>query len=221
VGPDGTQEVRFVPWALANGEPDFFTPMGTALQFFRKRIEDFPGRAFLVPDAARVADFRTRLRAMGEGPFVGICWRSMMRDTKRQKYFSPLDAWAPVLQTPGVNFVNVQYGDCREELARACVQNAIAIAAFDDLDLKKDIEGAAALSAALDLVISAPTAAAATAAGVGTEVWFLTAGRTWPQLGTDRYPWYAKTKVLCPEKFADWNALMPDVAARLAAFARG
>ncbi len=38
----------------------------------------------------------------------------------------------------------------------------------------------------LDLVISAPTAAAAAAGAVGTEVWFLTAGRTWPQLGTDR-----------------------------------
>ena len=48
--------------------------------------------------------------------------------------------------------------------------------------------------AALDLVLSAPTAAAATAASVGAEVWFLTAGRTWPQLGTDEYPWYAKTQ---------------------------
>ena len=75
------------------------------------------------------------------------------------------------------------------------------------------------MSAALDLVLSAPTAAAATAASVGAEVWFLTAGRTWPQLGTEEYPWYAKTRVLSPDKFGDWAALMPQASAELAEFA--
>jgi hypothetical protein len=144
----------------------------------------------------------------------------MMRDTKRQKYFSALNMWGPIFGAPGVTFVNVQYGDCQDDLARAREDYNANIVSFDDLDLKNDIEGAAALSAALDLVLSAPTAAAAIAAGVGTEVWFLTAGRTWPQLGTDRFPWYAKTRVLSPEKFGDWNALLPRAGAELAAFAR-
>ena len=73
--------------------------------------------------------------------------------------------------------------------------HGVKIHVIDGLDLKNDIDGAAALSAALDLVISAPTAAAAIAASVGTEVWFLTAGRTWPQLGTDEFPWYRATRV--------------------------
>ena len=85
----------------------------------------------------------------------------------------------------------------------------VTIHQIEGLDLQDDIDGAAALSAALDLVLSAPTAAAATAASVGAEVWFLTAGRTWPQLGTDEYPWYARHRVLSPEKFGDWAALMP------------
>ncbi len=223
IGRDGAREIRFVPWAVKKGEPDFFAPMGTPLQFLRKKLEDFPGRPFLVPDPERVAQYRQRLQALGEGPFVGICWRSMMADVKRQKYFSALDAWGPILQTQGANFVNVQYGDCRDALIAAREMHGIDIAAFDDLDLKNDIDGAVALSAALDLVLSAPTAAAAAAASVGTEVWFLTAGRTWPQLRTDRYPWYANTHVLSPEKFGDWDSLMPRVGARLAAFvqARG
>jgi hypothetical protein len=75
------------------------------------------------------------------------------------------------------------------------------------------------LSAALDLVVSAPTAAAALAAGTGTETWFLTAGRVWPQLGTDHYPWHQKTRVLMPEKFGDWPSLMPRLAADIETFA--
>jgi tetratricopeptide (TPR) repeat protein len=219
-GADGAQEVRFVLWAMRDSEPDFFVTMGSALQFFRKRLEDFPTRPIFAADPARVAEYRCRLRAMGRGPFVGICWRSMMQDIKRQKYFSPLDAWEPVLKADGVTFVNVQYGDCGDDLARTRAQFGIDIKVFDDLDLKNDIEGAAALSSALDLVLSAPTAAAAIAASTGTEVWFLTAGRTWPQLGTDRFPWYAKTRVLSPQKFGDWNELMPRVARELEAFAR-
>ncbi|HEY4125853.1 MAG TPA: tetratricopeptide repeat protein [Rhizomicrobium sp.] len=217
---DGDKELRFISWATANGEPDYQVLMGSVLQYFRNRIEDFPKEAFLVPDVARVEHCTAQLAALGSGPFVGICWRSMMVTGKRGKYYSALDEWGPILKTPGVTFINVQYGDCADELARAQDMHGVKIHSIDGLDLKQDIEGAAALSAALDLVISAPTAAAATAGSVGTETWFLTAGRTWPQLGTEEFPWYRATKVLSPEKFGDWASLMPNVAQRLADFAK-
>jgi hypothetical protein len=124
-----------------------------------------------------------------------------------------------VLQTPGVSFVNLQYGDCAGELARAAQKFGVTIHQLEGLDLKDDIDGVAALSASLDLVLSAPTAAAAIAGGVGAEVWFVTAGRTWPQLGTEEYPWYAKSRVLAPEKFGDWASLMPRLAYALTEFA--
>src|SRR5690606_6373231 len=128
-----------------------------------KTLADFPHQPFLTPDPARVADFREQLARL-PGRKVGLCWRSMMLGAKRAKYFSPIDGWAPVLQTPGVTFINLQYGDCAEELARAASRHGVTVHALDGLDLKNDIDGAAALCAALDLVISAPTAAAATAA---------------------------------------------------------
>jgi hypothetical protein len=48
----------------------------------------------------------------------------------------------------------------------------------------------------------------------------LTAGRTWPQLGTDEFPWYRKSRVFSPEKFADWIALMPQAGKALADFVK-
>ena len=214
--PDGAKELRFVQWAVKDGEPDYYVLMGSALQYYRKALSDFPHRSFLEPDPVRVAEFRTRLEALGEGPYIGICWRSMMMAAKRGKYYSALDEWGPILKTPGAIFVNVQYGDCAAELEHAQQLHGVKIHSFADLDLKNDIDGAAALSAALDLAISAPTAAAAVAAAVGTEVWFLTAGRTWPQLGTDEFPWYRASKVFSPAKFTHWSELMPRVAAALA-----
>ncbi|MES2293047.1 MAG: tetratricopeptide repeat protein [Pseudomonadota bacterium] len=216
---DGNKALRLIPFAADGNEPDMWAPMGTALQVYRKQLSDFRHEAFLVPDPVRVAEFRDRLANL-PGKKVGICWRSMMLEAKRAKYFSPIDGWAPVLKTEGVSFVNLQYGDCAEEIARAADKHGVTIHQIEGLDLRNDIEGTAALSAALDLVLSAPTAAAATAASVGAKVWFLTAGRTWPQLGTGEYPWYADTCVLSPENFGDWASLMPRVSAKLAAFAR-
>jgi tetratricopeptide (TPR) repeat protein len=213
---DGNKQLRFLPFAIAQGEPDYWTPMGSALQFLRKGSEDFPKRAFLTPDPGRVAEYRKTLAGFGPGPYVGICWRSMMLTAKRAKYYSRLDNWGALLRTPGVTFVNVQYGDCADELAKVEDRFGVKIHGMPGLDLTKDLDNSAALSAALDLVISAPTSAAAVAASVGTETWFVTAGRTWPQLGTDEYPWYRATRVFSPEEFADWDALLLDAAVALA-----
>jgi hypothetical protein len=210
---------RIFQWAREGGEPDFYVPMGSALPILRKSLNDFPREAFLRADPKRRALFRERLAQLGAGPYVGICWRSMVMGAKRGKYYSALDAWGPILTLPGVTFVNLQYGEVASELARAQEEHGVTVHNFADLNLKDDLDGAAALTDACDLVISAPTAAAAMAGALGRETWFLVASRVWPQLGTDHYPWYRSTRVFACEKFADWDALIPQVRDALREFA--
>jgi tetratricopeptide (TPR) repeat protein len=214
------KSIRIFCWATKDGDPDYYAPFGTALQFFRKSAAEFPYEPFLKADPSRAETFRTELAKLGPPPYVGICWRSMVMGTLRHKYYSALDAWAPILKVPGVTFVNLQYGDCAKEMAEAEARIGVKIHALPELDLRNDIEGAAALSEACDLVISAPTAAAALAGAIGRPVWFLCAGRVWPQLGTDHYPWYAQTRVFTPESFGDWGEVLPRVGAALAEFAK-
>jgi hypothetical protein len=132
-----TKELRFIPFATEKGEPDFFTRMGSTLCVLRKRLEDFPHQAILKPDPERVAQLRETLRAGGPGPYVGICWRSMMLDAKRAKYYGALDLWGPILKTPGVRFVNLQYGKCEDELARARELHSVDIQSIDGLDRRR------------------------------------------------------------------------------------
>ena len=213
-----TKPVRIVPWATGALKPDFYAPMGTPFPMLRPDSGSFPRRAFLTPDRTRVRYWQDRLATLGPGPYVGICWRSMLLTTQRKKFFSALELWAPALESTAVKFVNLQYGDCNAELDLVRQKLGVSIHNFEDLDLKMNLDDNAALCAALDLVISAPTAAAALAAATGTKTWFLTAGRVWPQLGTDHYPWYADTRVLTPEKFGAWPDLMPRLASELDAF---
>jgi tetratricopeptide (TPR) repeat protein len=215
---NGNKALRLIPFASKDNKPDFWAPMGSALQYYRKTLADFPRKPFLTPDPARVAVYKEKLAAL-PGKKVGICWRSMLMAGKRARYFSPIDAWENLLQTPGVTFVNLQYGDSAPDIARAKEKFGVQIHQVEGLDLKDDIDGTAALGLALDLVVSAPTAAAHTAASVGAEVWYLSAGFAWPQLGTSEYPWHARTRVYWPDKFGDWDAVMPRFAADLIAFA--
>lgn len=211
--------VRVVPWAVGDLKADYYTPMGSPLGLVRPTVKSFPEKPFLTPDPARVRFWQDRLQTLGSGPYVGICWRSMLLTTQRKKFFSALEMWGPVLEKTCVKFINLQYGDCSAELDLVREKFGATIHNFADIDLKMNLDDNAALCAALDLVVSAPTAAAALAAGTGTETWFLTAGRVWPQLGTDHYPWYAKTRVLTPKKFGDWPALIEELAANIDRFA--
>jgi len=218
IDENGNKALRLIPFASKDNKPDFWAPMGSALQYYRKSLADFPRKPFLRPDPTRVAGYKEKLAAL-PGKKVGVCWRSMLMSGKRARYFSPIDVWGDILQTPGITFVNLQYGDSAPDLARAKEKFGVEVHHVEGLDLRDDIDGTAALCQALDLVVSAPTAAAHTAASVGTEVWFLSAGLGWPQLGTAEYPWHPKTRVYWPEKFGDWDAVMPRYAADLAAFA--
>ena len=217
---DGNKALRLVPFASGANSPDYWAPMGTALQYWRDDISKFPRKSFLAPDESRVAHFREKIADL-PGKKVGICWRSMMMGAKRAKYFSPIDCWGDILKTPGISFVSIQYGDSAADIARAEEKFGVKIHVVEGLDLKDDIDGLAALSAALDLVVSAPTAAAHTASSVGAKVWYLSAGWGWPQLHTAEYPWYPNTRVFWPEKFGDWDAVLPGFAAQLADFSTG
>ena len=212
------KSVRIFQWARKEGEPDFYAPMGTPLHLLRKRIEDFPQEPFLKADPEKSAAFRARLGALGPGPYVGVCWRSMVMSQKRRKYYGGIDVWKPVLSVPGVTFINLQYGDVEAELKAARDAFGLTVHQFTDVNLKDDLDAAAALTDACDLIISAPTAAAAMAGALGKDVWFLVASRVWPQLGTDHYPWYRSSKVFACEKFADWDSLMPKVREALAGY---
>jgi len=220
IDENGNKALRLVPFASKDNKPDFWAPMGSALQYYRKSLADFPRKPFLTPDPARVAVYKEKLAAL-PGKKVGICWRSMLMSGKRARYFSPIDAWGDLLRTSGITFVNLQYGDSGPDIARAKEKFGVDIYQMEGLDLKDDIDGTAALCQALDLVISAPTAAAHTAASVGAQVWYLSVGFGWPQLGTAEYPWYPHTRVYWPEKFGDWDAVMPRFASDLAQFAAG
>jgi hypothetical protein len=73
----------------------------------------------------------------------------MLMTTQRRKYYSALDMWKPVLEMTEPKFINLQYGDCREEIAHVRETQGVVVHNFEDLDLKNNLDDNAALCAAL------------------------------------------------------------------------
>lgn len=209
--------VRGVPSLEQWPQIELWTPIGCLLRRFRRSVEAFPDRpAFLKADPERVAYWKDVLaREAPAGPKVGLLWKSMRKDSARQRYFSPFEHWQSVLQVPGVVFVNMQYGDCEAEIAEARQRLGVQIWQPPGIDLKMDLDDVAALSCALDLMIGPANATSNIAAACGTPLWLISTPGAWPRLGTDHYPWYPRTRVFLPPAFNQWTQVMAQVASAL------
>jgi tetratricopeptide (TPR) repeat protein len=197
---------------------ELWTPMGSLLRRFRRRLEDFPARErFLTPDPARLAHWRTELARAPAGRKVGILWKSMKIDSARSRYYSPFELWAPVLRTPGATMVNLQYGDCAPEIAWARRELGVEIWTPPGIDLKQDLDDIGALACALDVTLGFANATTNIAAACGAATWIISVPGAWTRLGTDRMPWYPQARIFNPPGLGQWEETMAGVAAALAA----
>ena len=80
------------------------------------------------------------------------------------------------------------------------------------LDLKSDLDDVAALTCALDLTVGPPNATSNLAAACGAPVWLITTPGTWPECGTDRYPWYPQLRLFRAAASKAWPGVMAQVA---------
>ena len=211
--------------SLSGGEPpavpqrpDVVVPAGSLPRHVRRSLEDFPGTvSYLVPDAAHLAAWRERLRTLGSGLKVGISWRGGQQADVRRKRSISLGAWAGLFRLPDVHLVNLQYGDCRQEIAAACAQYGARIHAFSDVDPLAELDRFAALTAALDLVISVDNSTVHLAGALGVATWVLLPfASDWRWLtGRDDSPWYPGLRLFRQPPSRDWTTVFEHVGRAL------
>ena len=187
---------------------DCWAPMASALRILRQSIDDFPKQGgFLTPDPERVEHWRGELSRF-PGLKAGLLWKSMLMSTKRSKYYSPFEQWKDTLNTSGVTWVNLQYGDCEADLERAEREFGVKVHQLEGIDLKNDLDDLSALCVALDLVVGPMNATTNIAAGAGANTVIIGAPNAWPYLGTHQLPWYPTATVFSPETISDWKPAM-------------
>jgi tetratricopeptide (TPR) repeat protein len=199
-------------WLKAAGGANAVTLMGSLPRYLRATLESFPQPySFLVPDSDEVARWRN---VFGPGA-IGICWRSGKSGGHRTVQYAPLEAWGDFLRTSARNFVCTQYDATPQEIARLEEMSGRKIVMPQAIDQKMELDRASALMAALDMVISAPTAVANLAAAAGTPTLKVLYGRSWTALGQDHEPFMPCCTCITPASMGDWADVFAQVTARL------
>jgi tetratricopeptide (TPR) repeat protein len=182
-------------------EIDFQIPVASLGQFLRRDFASFPHRAgYLKADPAHAAVLRARYQAIAPGNLVvGISWRSRNQDIAVVKS-TDLSAWADILRVPGITFVNLQYGDCAEELAGVNRQFGTQVFHDNEINSLESMDAFFAQVAALDLVISTSNTTVHVAGSLGIPTWLLLSRRPgglwyWFHERSDS-PWYQSVKIL-------------------------
>lgn len=210
--------------AITSGAFDYQSPMGSLCRQLRRSAEDFAGpKPYLSADPERLSACKARYRDFGTALKVGIAWRSVAQAQSAENLLfkarksSALDAWWPVLMHEGVQFFNLQYGDCAEDLAKVKRRYDVDIHQDPGIDQFQSLEDFAAQVAAMDLVITTSNTTAHMAGGLGVPVWVLLADvPDWRwQLNRDDSLWYESARLYRQSAPGDWNRLLAGVAADL------
>lgn len=169
-------------------------------RLFRRDRNAFPvRRAWLLADATQSATLRDEYRARWPGMRIaGISWKSMRLFASGDVKSLRLTDLRRTLATAGTVFMNLQYGDCRRDLAEAAAAG-LSIETDARIDPTQDIDALFAQVAALDAVVttSNTTAHIAGAQGIPCLV-ALPSGKGvpwyWGYAGSDT-PWYPSLRL--------------------------
>ncbi|MDF1792084.1 MAG: tetratricopeptide repeat protein [Thalassobaculaceae bacterium] len=176
---------------------------------------------WIVPDADRVATLRADLQKRHPGEkLVGITWRSVAPKTGGRRSI-PIGLWREIAATPGVALVSLQYGLKQDDLDAFAAEIDRPIDHSHDIEPILDLDGLAALVAAVDLVLCPANNTVHFAGALEKECWTLLPTRPdwrWGLTRTDSL-WYPNTRVFRQADDDDWASVMSHVAAELGAWA--
>ena len=149
---------------------DFHIPMGSlyknlSTEIFQKTKVD----AYLIPDPKRVEYWKRRLKSLGEGPYIGVSWKSILMSPGRLPNYASISDWFPLLRLPNIKFINLQPKDFEEDLNKIKNELGVTVHNFEDIDHWDDLDDVAALCTALDMVVSNKITVPLISAGVGTS----------------------------------------------------
>ena len=154
---------------LKRDDFDFHLPMGSLYKHFIEDISQNPKiKTHLIPNLERVKFWKERLQSLGDGPHIGVSWKSSDMSPARILNYSSIDEWSPILAIPDVNFINLQSKDFEDDLIKIQNKLGVKVHNFDDIDQFDDIDDVAALCSALDMIVSNKTAVPFISGGVGT-----------------------------------------------------
>ena len=200
---------------------DYQIPMGSLGQWLRADKDAFLPKqeSYLQACPNRVGQLQEKYRSLaGDKLLVGISWKSTGIDKKRaQTKNAPLKHWTPILSQKDCYFVNLQYGNIREEIEAYTTATGYPVYIDEEIDPLSDLDGFAAQVSVLDLIVSTSNTTVHMSGGLGKKVWVLLSSHPdwrW-MLEEENTLWYQTVRLFRQEKSGDWKGVFQRISSAL------
>ena len=200
---------------------DYQIPMGSLGQWLRTSEDSFKEskQTYLTACANKSAKIRERYQKLADGKLlVGISWKSTGINQRQALLKSTiLEDWTSVLLQQDCYFINLQYGDVKEELEQFHLQTNLMIYQDEKIDSLRSLDDFAAQTSALDLVISTSNTTVHMAGALGKQVWTLLPyipDWRW-MLDREDTPWYPSMRLFRQNETGDWSGVFSQVRSEL------
>lgn len=215
----GADRQEKTDWARVFPECEKAIAIASLPRHYYNRESDFPSSyGYLKPNPIAGERWRGRYAALSDKPKIGLSWRGGRHPKERLQRTTQLSDWSAVLQCDA-EFINLQYGDCGQEIADVRQKLGIDIHDWADADPLADLDDFFSQVSELDLVISTDNSTVHFAGAAGVPVWNLLPQPSdfrW-MLERDDSPWYPSMQLFRQSSRGDWSSLFDDVGRQLEA----
>ena len=203
---------------LLDKDIDYQVPIGSLAQWLRKNESQFPKKgSYLSASSEKVSQLRDKYKRLTDDRFlVGISWKSINHGIEKEKS-TILENWTPILSQPDCFFVNLQYGDIKQEIGEYYSSTGILIYTDQEINPLTNLDDFAAQISALDLVISISNTTVHISGALGKKVWTLlpyVPDWRW-MLKREDTPWYPTMKLFRQSQMNDWRDVFQRVSLAL------
>jgi tetratricopeptide (TPR) repeat protein len=205
--------VAGVAGVVARGEPlpdhDVHCPVGSLPRALRTELATIPGEIpYLTASEERIAKWRERIGLL-PSPRIALAWAGSAAHANDRNRSIELSRLLPLLSLEQASFVSIQR-ELRSEDADVLARTPRLMHIGDALE---DFEDTAAVTALVDVVISADTSVVHLAGAMGRPTWILLPfcpDWRW-MLDRDDSPWYPTARLFRQPAPGDWGGVIARV----------
>lgn len=195
-------------WSKDDTNIDASLPLSQVGEFFRLTDEDFPSEPYLKADPDRTFMWKSLFKAKGK-PAIGLSWTGGLWHTGSKFRAVSLEQLLPVFQSMDAHWVGLQYKDASAEIEAFRAKHPdIDLVQYPHATLTQDYDDTAALVAALDHVISVPTAVVHLAAALGTKCIAMASPKPCWKFHGPRIAFHPAVKLIYHRR--DWDTSIQD-----------
>ena len=191
--------------------------IGDLCKFFRNDIQSFKEGDFKNFETSPEIDNQIkRLMPLGHGLKIGISWLTFAQKNAKKRSLSP-EELSSIVNSSDHTFINLQYGDTRENLEHFSKLSNKSLYDIPGIDLTYNIDSLASIIKNCDLIITIDNSTAHLAASLGKPVWILLPTNNdfrWMEKREESV-WYKNVLLLRQAKKDSWSEVIQNINSAL------